>query len=87
MNWYTWTSQAAFDNWHATVIAGLNMPWIGVNQNTGELEPQKQQTTAYTAVTEVTASDWRAPVGDDIAQTYAAGLGQPSTPPPTPPEP
>ena len=87
MNWYTWTSFAAFVAWHDTVIAGLNMPWIGVNQNTGELEPQKQQTTAYTAVYEVSNVDWRAIVGDDIATTYAVGLGQPSTPPPTPPEP
>jgi hypothetical protein len=84
MNWYSWTSVAAFDQWHDTVIAGLNMPWIGVNQNTGQPEPSKQQTTAYTAVVEVIASDWRAPVGDDIASIYAAGLGQPSTPPPTP---
>ena len=82
MNWYTWISVAAFNAWHDTVIAGLNMPWIGINQNTGELEPQKQQTTAYTSVTEVTASDWRAPVANNIANTYTDGLGTPSEPPP-----
>ena len=84
MNWYTWISVAAFNAWHDTVIAGLGLPWIGINQNTGQPEPSKQQTTAYTAVVEVSNVDWRAPVGDDIALAYAAGLGAPSTPPPTP---
>ena len=84
MNWYTWTSLGDFVAWHSTVIAGLGLPWIGQNQNTGELEPNKQQTIVYTNVYEVSNVDWRAPVGDDIATTYAAGLGQPSTPPPTP---
>lgn len=84
MNWYTWTSIAAFDAWHATVIAGLNMPWIGVDQANHQPQPDKQQTTAYTAVTEVSNVDWRAPVAADIANTYTDGFGQPCEPPPSP---
>lgn len=84
MNWYTWTSSAAFTAWHATVIAGLGLPRVGVNQQTGELEPDKQQTVAYTAVVEVGPADWRAIVGDDIAAAYSDGLGVPSDPPPEP---
>lgn len=87
MNWYTWTTEAAFDAWHAQVIAGLNMPWIGVDQANGQPQPDKQQTTNYTAVTEVGPTDWRAPVGDDIAAAYSDGLGAPSEPPPSPEEP
>ena len=82
MNWYTWTSVAAFDVWHATVIAGLNLPRIGHNQATGQPEPSKQQTTAYTSIVEVAADDWRAPVANNIANTYTDGLGTPSEPPP-----
>ena len=85
MMWYSWPTSAAFDNWHATVIAGLNLPRIGHNQATGQPEPQKQQTTAYTSIVEVTADDWRAPVADDIAAAYPDGLGTPTDPPPSPP--
>lgn len=86
MNWYTWTTSAAFDAWHAQVVAGLNLPRVGHNQATGEPEPQKQQTTAYTAVTEVASDDWRAPVANSIAQAYPDGLGTPTEPPPPSPE-
>jgi hypothetical protein len=86
MNWYTWSTEAAFDAWHATVVDGLGMPWIGQNQATGEPEPNNQHTTAYTAVTEVAADDWRAVVGDDIVAGYADGLGALSEAPPEPEE-
>ena len=84
MNWYTWPTEQAFDAWHTTVIVGLNMPWIGVDQANGQPQPDKQQTTAYTSVVEVAADDWRAPVADNIAAVYADGLGTPSDPPPSP---
>ena len=84
MNWYKWGTQAAFDSWNDTVSAALGLPRVGVNQNTGEPEPQKQQTTSYTAVTNVGRGDWRAPVADDIAQAYPDGLGVPTDPPPSP---
>lgn len=83
MTWHTWPSKAAFDAWHATVVTGLGLPRIGHNAATGQPEPAKQQTTAYTAVVEVAVNDWRAPVGADIAAAYPDGLGAPSTAPPT----
>lgn len=82
MNWYTWPSEALFDAWHAQVVAGLGLPRIGVNQATGQPQPDKQPTTAYTSVTEVSATDWRAPVGADVAAQFADGLGVLSTAPP-----
>ena len=60
MEWYTWATESEFDTWHAAVITGLGMPWIGQNQATGEPQPDKQQTTAYTSCIEVAAGDWRA---------------------------
>ena len=84
MNWYTWPSSAAFDAWHAQVVAGLRLPWIGVDQANGQPQPDKQQTTAYTAVVEVGPADWRAPVDPDIALAYPDNLGAPSSPPPEP---
>lgn len=82
MNWYTWPTQQAFDLWHAQVVAGLDLPRVGHNQATGEPQPAKQGTTAYTDVTEVAVNDWRAPVGEDIAAAYSDGLGTISTAPP-----
>jgi hypothetical protein len=84
MEWYTWTTESAFDTWHATVISGLGMPWVGENQATGEPQPDKQLTTAYTACTEVAAGDWRAPVSDEIAANYSTGIGALSEAPPDP---
>jgi|DEB0MinimDraft_3_1074331.scaffolds.fasta_scaffold26835_1 hypothetical protein len=85
MHWYTWqTKNPGFDTWHTAVKTGLGMPWIGENQATGEPEPDAQQTTDYTAVVEVAADDWRAPVSDLIAGTYPDGLGTPCDPPPEP---
>ena len=84
MNWYTWPTQQDFNDWHQTVTTGLHLPRVGINQATGRPEPDKQQTTAYTSVTEVAADDWRAPVDADVATTYATGLGTPCDPPPTP---
>lgn len=87
MNWYTWTTQQDFNDWHQTVITGLHLPRVGINQATGQAEPTKQLTLYYTSVTEVAADDWRAPVEDSVATTYATGLGTPCDPPPTPEEP
>lgn len=83
MMWFRWTSQSAFDGWHQMVVDGLALPRVGVNQRTGQPAPDKQNTTAYTAVVRVGLRDWRAPVGDDIAVEYADGLGVPSEPPPS----
>lgn len=82
MNWYTWLTQADFNDWHQTVITGLHLPKIGVNQATGKPEPTKQLTIAYTSVTEVDVDDWRAPVEENIALLFPEGLGQLSTEPP-----
>jgi hypothetical protein len=82
MSWYTWPTEAAFDTWHSAVKAGLNLPRVGVNQATGSPEPDKCQTTEYTAVTEVAADDWRASVEDDVAAAYTDGLGSVSEAPP-----
>lgn len=84
-HWYSWETQTpGFDTWHTAVKTGLNLPRVGVNQATGQLEPDKCQTTEYTAVTEVAADDWRAPVEDDIAAAYSDGLGTQCDPPPEP---
>lgn len=85
--WYSWTSDAAFDAWHTAVVNALNLPRVGVNQATGEPEPDAQWTTAYTEVTEVGSDDWRAPVEDDVAAAHPVGLGGASEPPPAPPMP
>lgn len=83
-HWYTWSSRAAFDAWHAAVVDGMNLPRVGVNQATGEPEPDAQWTTAYTEVTEIGPEDFRAPVEDHVAAQYADGLGSLSEPPPMP---
>lgn len=75
MNYYTWPTLQAFNTWHQTVIDGLNLPRVGVNAHNGEPQPEKQQTLAYTSVTQVSEGDWRAPVEDDVAATYPTGLG------------
>jgi hypothetical protein len=82
--WYTWPSQADFDAWHEPVVEALNLPRVGYNAATGQPQPEAQQTTAYTAVTEVAADDWRAPVEQHIASDYPDSLGSPSEPPPAP---
>lgn len=82
--WYRWSSQSAFDGWHQTVIDGLGLPRVGVNQRTGRPQPDKQETTAYTQVQRVGLRDWRAPVAEDVAAAYPDGLGVPSDPPPSP---
>lgn len=82
MNWYTWTSKTKFDTWHNTVIAVLKLPRVGVNAATGEPAPDKQQTTGYTSAIHVGYADWRAPVSQDVADSYPDGLGLLSEPPP-----
>lgn len=83
-SWFTWPTMSAFHEWHTVVVHGLNLPRIGVNQATGEPEPDAQWTTAYTQATEVAPADFRAPVEDHVAAHYAAGLGAFSEPPPQP---
>lgn len=82
MNWYTWPSEADFNTWHQTVIDGMGLPKVGFNAATGQPRPDAQMTTAYTAVTEVGADDWRAPVDIDIALSFSDGLGAESEAPP-----
>ena len=86
MTYYTWPTLETFNTWHNAVIDALGLPRIGVNAATGQPEPNKQQTTGYTTVTEVAADDWRAPVDPDIAAAHPDGLGTPSDPPPSPPD-
>lgn len=81
-NWYTWPTQADFDMWHDNVVQTLNLPRIGFNAATGLPDPDAQATTAYTAVTEVAAEDWRAPVEQHVASDFADGLGVLSESPP-----
>jgi len=85
-NWYTWPTQTDFDAWHHPVVEALNLPRISNNAATGQPEPEAQQTVAYTATTKVAADDLRAPVEPHIASDFAAGLGTPCDPPPTPPD-
>ena len=82
--WYTWPTQQAFDTWHQTVINALNLPRIGVNQATGQPEPDKTQTTAYTSIVHVATGDWRAIVEDSISSQFPDGLGTLSDAPPSP---
>lgn len=83
-DWYSWPSLASFDAWHATVCASLDIPHPGRNEATGEVDLEAQWTTAYTVATEVAADDWRAVVEGAVAEQYAAGLGEPCDPPPSP---
>jgi len=83
-HWRTWGTLAAFDAWHTTVVDGMNLPRVGVNQATGEPEPDAQWTTAHTKATQVAASDWRAPVEDAVADAYPSGIGVVCDPPPEP---
>jgi len=46
----TFTSQAEFDSWHAQAATAAGLPIIGRNAKTGVLQPEKQQTIAYTSV-------------------------------------
>jgi hypothetical protein len=83
-HWRTWESEAAFDAWHATVVDGMNLPRVGVNQETGDPEPDAQWTTRYTEATEIGAGDWRAAVQDGVAEAYPSGIGVVCGPPPEP---
>jgi len=46
----TFTSQAEFDSWHAQAATAAGLPIVGRNAKTGVLQPEKQQTIAYTSV-------------------------------------
>ena len=82
VNWYAWPTQQAFDLWHQIVIDAMNLPRVGFNQATGEPQPDKTQTTAYTAVVFVADGDWRAMVEDDVATQFKSGIGTPCDSPP-----
>jgi len=83
-NWYTWPTQEEFNVWHQTVIDGIGLPRVGVNQATGEPQPDKTQTIAYTNIEFVADSDWRAIVEDAVATQFADHLGTLSEAPPQP---
>lgn len=87
MTWRKWSSEAAFDPWHADAMSTLGIPHPGRNQATGEVDESAAWTTAYTEVVQVATNDWRAPVGDDVAELVPDGLGTPCNPPPSPDEP
>jgi hypothetical protein len=83
-HWRTWETLAAFDAWHATVVDAMNLPRVGVNQATGEPQPDAQWTTSYTEATEIAPGDWRAPAEDAVADAYPSGIGVVCDPPPVP---
>jgi hypothetical protein len=84
MNWFMWTSQAAFNSWHETVITGLNLPRVGLNASSGVPAVDAQWTVRYTDVLEVGEGDWRAFVEEHVALAYPVGLGVVCDPPPQP---
>ena len=57
---YTWPTSAAFDNWHATVIAGLNLPRIGHNTTAGEYRIFQGTTVIAGGSTDLDPHVWRA---------------------------
>jgi hypothetical protein len=83
-HWRAWETEAAFEAWHTSVVDGMNLPRVGLNQATGEPEPNAQWTTRYTEATEIAAGDWRAPVDEDVAEAYPSGIGVVCDPPPEP---
>lgn len=82
MIWYKWLSEEDFNNWHEKVIKGLSLPKYGVNQKTGEIDENTQQTTSYTELVFVYKNDYRAMVEEHIANQYNKGLGVLSETPP-----
>jgi hypothetical protein len=82
--WYSWPDEQSFDAWHTAACTALGIPHPGYNDATGEVDPDAQWTTAYTAAVEVAADDWRAIVEPDVAQLVPDGLGTPCDPPPSP---
>lgn len=83
--WRTWTSRAAFEAWQTTADGALGYPKVGVNAATGLPDPNAQITVHYTAAVEVSATDVRAWVDDDVAAAVPTGLGSSSaTPYPVP---
>jgi hypothetical protein len=84
VNWYSWTSLDAFDNWHASACSALGIPHPNHNAATGEIDESAQWTTAYTEPTVVAEDDVRAYVEQSVAELVPDGLGSPSEPPPAP---
>ena len=82
--WYTWPTEQAFNTWHQTVIDGMSLPRVGFNQATGEPQPDKTKTIAYTSTIEIAADDFRAIVEDVVAIQFPDGLGTLSEAPPQP---
>jgi hypothetical protein len=83
-DWYSWPDLPSFDAWHAAACTAVGIPHPGYNEATGEVDPDAQWTTAYTAVVEVAADDWRAIVEPAVAALIPDGLGVPCDPPPAP---
>jgi hypothetical protein len=84
---YSWLSLDDFNAWHADACTALGIPHPNHNAATGEIDESAQWTTAYTQPTVVAEDDVRAYVEDKVAELVPDGLGQPSEPPPSPPDP
>ncbi len=66
-----------FNTWHTKVKKSIGLPKVGVNAETGELEPEAQKTTGYTqAIKHPNTTDLRvlAFVGDDLDSELISGL-------------
>ena len=53
MNWYEWDSIQSFNDWHDAIKLQLGYPMESINQATGEIDPDAQQTTDYTKPFEI----------------------------------
>ena len=84
---YSWTTLASFNTWHALACSALGIPYPGHNASTGEIDENAQWTTAYTEAIVVAEDDVRAYVEQSVAELVPDGLGVPSEPPPAPDEP
>lgn len=73
---YKWESLAEFDAWHSVVKQALGLPRIGINQETGEPDPNATATTEYASVIEMQYKDFRAEIEDVVAEQFSQGLGQ-----------
>jgi hypothetical protein len=66
MNWYEWETLEAFNTWHNALCLELGYPIYGINEATGEIDPQSQPTTTYTSAFEVSGKTV-AIVGNEFA--------------------
>jgi 2',3'-cyclic-nucleotide 2'-phosphodiesterase (5'-nucleotidase family) len=85
-NWYKWANLDSFNLWHKEVIQNLNLPRLGVNAETNEIDENAVGTTSYTQIYELAADDYRAIVETEIAKQFSNGIGELSVSPPGPEE-